>query len=51
VTAFLSGAGWCAVYLGTLFGLMASAAGAYENAIAYLCAGLVGWVAVRRVGA
>jgi hypothetical protein len=51
VTAFLTGAGWCAVYLGTLFGLMATAAGAYTNAMAYLVAGLVGWVAVRKVGA
>ena len=47
MTSFLTGAGWCAVYLGSLFGVMASVAGEHQLAAAYLLCALAGWAAVR----
>ena len=44
---FLTGAGWCAVYLGSLFGVAASVAGEHLVAAAYLLWALAGWAAVR----
>jgi hypothetical protein len=47
MTLLLTGAGWCAVYLGSLFGVMASIAGEHQLAATYLLCALSGWAAVR----
>lgn len=47
MTLFLTGSGWCAVYLGSLFGVMASVAGEHQLAVMYLVCALAGWAAVR----
>lgn len=44
---FLKGAGWCAVYLGSLFGVMANVSGENLLAAMYLVSALAGWAAVR----
>jgi hypothetical protein len=51
MTLFLTGAGWTAVYLGSLFGVMATVGGERSLAALYLGCALAGWAAVRRVGA
>jgi hypothetical protein len=47
MTLFLRGAGWCAVYLGSLFGVIASVSGERMLAGLYLVCALAGWAAVR----
>jgi hypothetical protein len=47
MTLFLRGAGWCAVYLGSLFGVIASVGGEHVLAAMYLACALAGWAAVR----
>jgi hypothetical protein len=47
MTLFLRGAGWCAVYLGSLFGVIASVGGGDVVAAVYLVCALAGWAAVR----
>jgi hypothetical protein len=51
MTLFLTGAGWCAVYLGSLFAVMATVGGEQQLAALYLVCALAGWAAVRRVHA
>jgi hypothetical protein len=47
MTLFLTGTGWCAVYLGSLFGVTASVAGEHLLAATYLLCALAGWAVVR----
>ena len=47
MTLVLTGVAWCALYLGSLFAVMAHAGGERQLAALFLLCALVGWATVR----